>query len=127
MNCDNMCNNTFHEDKDINNHKSNNDVTKKMLNSNQKQNNLIYSLSSTHSLPLPHTLTHSPTLSSCCSDSSSRYLATGDSIIDPQNPSTPECARVIIWDTVTSTAVASIQIPLASATGILDLNILFLF
>ena len=62
-------------------------------------------------------LEHSYPITCCSIDSNLKYFVTGDSIMTPKNPITPEPSRVVIWDILESIAIASIEIPLSAATG----------
>ena len=60
---------------------------------------------------------HSYPITCCTTDRSCRYLATGDSVVNPVDRFTPEPSRVIVWDLIELIVVASIEIPLSTATG----------
>ena len=60
---------------------------------------------------------HSYPITCCTTDISSRYLATGDSVVNPINRLTPEPSRIVVWDVIDSIAIASIEIPISTAPG----------
>ena len=60
---------------------------------------------------------HSYPITCCTTDISSRYFATGDSVVNPINRLTPEPSRIVVWDVIDSIAIASIEIPISTAPG----------